>query len=648
MTEPNTQVSFGSSEELDWDRGAEGYEQVYADGKMPDIEMAKMTGFGPLFKHIRDQLVDQFGIDLCELTDDEIMELINLKTDFFNTHEPLSPQATQRFLNMPRDHSPLEQWAGTSLPPDVALGWGPGPKFYERFVRFEKKMQKRFERLRHRHKGMQAGTEQSRKMDLAPSDKFNPETSGVDKPENDGNKTVWQRITPHPRGRHAYLRNFVGVDFDSATAAYRGRDALALAGFAEDGAERARGVIKTTVPDVDSLPVPVGGRIEKTKKRLLSKGYKVDYRVNDEEPEDVARIKSMRLSAFRAAAASMYGAELYAALTHTVGIDDLPESVRGEWRALIERLSHTNVTVGAAIALIQAHVVEHPRIKYHRYTGNPIKEEIFQEFKARAAKGEARGTDEHLSLALMLGGGVCVEMAKITMTLMRMAGIPTVFSTGYKAKHGEVTSAGHAWAEAVFPQGKGQWYGEPVESSTVYLTDDMTHTMKQLLKKFPKKSHPDEVHPADEIAEETPIETTDQPAEAAPSDAAVEEVALAAVAAPLIKIAATHPDMPREVAQVLEHTASALQRADAETRTRIAHWLGALPALMDLKDKNFMESNAAELMLRNWRVHLGGSYGGPTDPEAIARAATQASEDPRSRALLLQWAAQLNELIENY
>jgi HEAT repeat protein len=588
---------FMGGEKYSYVHGKEAKITRMPDLRSPDaLDYARLIGFEQLYRHIDADLASVFGFWSSELSNDERARLDELNDMLDQVELPLTEIASIDREEMGDITYPLEQWAGHKLPLGQALAVGPGREFYTKFLELEAHFAKRkakIEKKRRRWSWLKKILGGKRKIDTQDAEAdFNlsmpktqsPSNSGVDKEHQEGADQVWQKIRPRPRGRNQYLRNFIGVGFDSATATYRGSGEFALSRFDEIGGEKARGKLKGIPSDSSSLPHLVGATIEKVESKKRGKAV-VHYRVATDVPKGVRDLQNMNLAAFRAAAANIYGAELYARLTRTIVLEELPESVRDEWIALVSNLQ--NVSVGEAMWIIQGYVTSHPTIRYHEYVGDPLKESIFKEFKERAERGEARGADEHLSTAIMLGGGVCVEMAKIGKTLMRMAGIPTVFASGFLAQRGNVTTEGHAWPEAVFPRAGGEWHGEPVEMSQMHLLSALRDAAREAYERFMKRAEEVEEEMLPEAAEEDEVqaeEVIDEPQHNEPIAAVTRQESGAA-------------GRSEEVRQWWH----ALEGADPEQGRRITNWVRALPSLMQLAEKAIKGESVADLMLRNWK-----------------------------------------------
>ncbi len=578
--------------------------------QLRDIDMAKLKGDVDFFWRIKNQLENIQRS--CSMHSGDQEELDRLHHAFQETEEPPSDAIEDI------DESeggvgrlPLERWAGKKLPLGLSLAWGPGRKFYREFVLLARAYGA--DRAFQFNGDLRAPKDPSRdarmrKVDggLFGSDlALDPSASGVEAASYEDVNGIWQTIDPPPRGRHAYLWNIAAVDFESATCRYSGRDELACHRFDEMGEQRGSGKVLVDIPDdVRSLPRPVGGTVLGVEHNKYIPGAVVFYAYGDAPEEQASRLMNMSLSALRIAGASIYGAELYAALTRTVDAGTVAPYVHRDWVDIIERLGELSVL--EAMRVVQATVISHPRLHYHHYGNTARKLEAFSTFKVRAARGLARGLDEHLMLALELGGGACFEMTKIMTALLRQAGIPSIIAGGWLARNGKVKRVRHVWPMAVFPRSDGGWYGEPVEASVPFIQKKQWELALQKLRDF-------------QFSRSSPYDWR----------------------------ARTPMDVMGEVSGVLEKVPQVWERADVAARSRIARWLSELPSIIDLAHHTWHGTNQAvsDLIIKHWGQHAVSKarQERPHDPAIYIPAGTM---DNRQKQLLVRWARILEMLFK--
>jgi hypothetical protein len=254
-------------------------------------------------------------------------------------------------------------------------------------------------------------------------------------------------------------------------------------------------------------------------------------------------------------------------------------------------------TLKEAMMLVQLYVLAHPQFRYHSYVDDPKKLALFRNFVGRAIKDQAWGKDEHLLLALTLEGGTCMELAKIGMTLLRLAGIPTGLSTGLVVMGGEVSSAGHVWPEVILPRGEGRWYGEPVEVSGNVLPEAVLEEARRAFAELQKRlatEEPERPQLVETIRSEGPMRWE-------PASPLNPPLTLEDWKSEVDGIAAELPD---EIASVLRSIPERWTESDAETRNRIANWVETFPQLVELEETNWpkTEENVAELILKHWQI----------------------------------------------
>ncbi len=631
------------------------------------LEEAKVAGNGHVFSFIKDQLDTAFGLRKRQITGEYALKLADLENEFrYSTQSPTALELNDLDSYFRREKwgvedvtYALDEWMGEKLPLHEAIAFGPSWSFWIPFC----EMYKVAQRIKKEDSSWTAGAmrfigrlferseRKPRNVSLGSRKSATPDNTGASKREERGKKPIWQRARKL-RGR--YLRNFVGVDLDSAHAAYRARDELSPEKFDVEGDTKAVGTIKAGNEfNEGDLPRPSHGVIERVEKK--GKKTKVHYRLAQGTPEEAQKIMGMKLSAFRAAAAQMYGAELYAALTDSIALEDVNAFVRDEWRELIEGMD--DVTVGEAMRIIQGYIINHPKITYHRYTDDPLKESTFSAFQERARDGGAKGKDEYVQTALMLGGGVCAELARIATSVMRLAGIPTAHSAGWKVKKGgRVFVPGHGWPEVVFPNGEGKWHAEPVEVSTIYVSKDLKRSASEAFQAFKEMlAKKDEAGVAEgEGGAENGVSETESSEEESPAPAATyaqdddverpAEIRAHAYTEP-IDVAPVQIVEPERtpIEDVLHRLPSAWARADAQTRARIAGWVGSLPAIMQLAHRTWpgTETRIVDLIMRNWPHHLNMQRLPQDVDVSVFRRVIQRrvdEADETTRATLDQWA----------
>ena len=381
-----------------------------------------------------------------------------------------------------------------------------------------------------------------------PETAVSPLASAVDREETKDDHKIWQILAPAPTERQRYLRHSLGLARNPGSCSFDCVGELNSAALAETGNRNISGKLVSSLDKETILPQPAGGRI------LIRKGKKIVYAINENTPPETAGILSMKLSEFRRRAKEIYGEDLHQeALTAPATLEQIrkinPE-IGSEWRALLDKVE--NLTVEEAIVTIKNYVLSHPKLKYHRYESD-VKKTLLGALKRRIEKGEAEG-HEYLELILKLGGGTCVEMSTIGLTLLRLAGIPTGLSQGYLAEeNGEVKQMGHAWAEVVIPYGSGKWYGLPVEFSEAQMAK------------------------IDREATAARVETIERKIE---EEKVAEER----------RIAISMPDIDR-----------AFFAASPEVRTKMAGWLETLETILDLKGEKWHGTDiyVSDLILQN-------------------------------------------------
>jgi hypothetical protein len=626
----NSRVSFEGEQVIKW-----GEESSFAelseilstynreeDGgtMLYKLKLHAQHGGGLLFRYVKNELDNCFGINEASLNKDELAYIEWLRKDFRGIE--------RNWMDIDYLLWRPSEWKDIRLPIEICakkkLGhlwlshWGPHNYLFTFFLKFKDRMDvkkrelKRIKKKEKARKGILSRLFKRNKAFRIPnltSDSLSPADSGVDKPKTKEDEKIWQTVKPAPYG-NAYLRNFIGIDLNSRTCEYSGKEELSLDRFDAGGSKKAVGKLSAeSQVNISDLPRPVGGKIEKVD------GKNIYYELGNREPEQVSRLKKMKLSEFKKMAKQVYGKEIYRALTDTIALEDLDETTRAEWEAVLNQVE--NLTVKDTIKLIRSYIISHPNIRYHRYIpeeeGGEVKQVLFGEFKERAARGEAQGKDEHLLFALQAGGGVCVEMAKITKTLLRLAGIPTALSSGWIAENGKVKVEGHTWAEVVFPKKGGKWYGEPVETSTVYLRKEIISAAKKIVKLFKQK----EEKRKEEEAVPPEVKAVTKFVEALPKE--------------------TH------IPQVVSRLPEIWLQADHAKRIQISNWIRELPSLLDFADSNWPGTNVnvAELILKDWRNHVQAYPKQAADRMPVL----EIPKDKERMDLVSRWAGILEQIV---
>lgn len=288
---------------------------------------------------------------------------------------------------------------------------------------------------------------------------LSPAISAVDRNKSAADENVWLRLSPVPDGNHRFLRSAIG-------AAWRGNGFEAIPEIcnktlAEAGAVKVEGKLEFKAENDMRIPQPARGRVISAKKKV------VVFELNPAEPAHVRSVLAMPTSELQRKGPEIYGEDLYRTLTDCATLEEVERidpTLAQEWRMLLERTAP--LPVETAIAEIQSYIINHPRLKYHKYTKD-WERTLFRALKRRIDDGTAE-LNEYLELIIRLGGGTCMEMATLGLTLLRLAGIPAGLSLGWVIENdGSVVQESHATPEVLIPRGNGKWHGQPVEFSLI-------------------------------------------------------------------------------------------------------------------------------------------------------------------------------------
>ncbi|MFH2034106.1 MAG: DUF58 domain-containing protein, partial [Candidatus Margulisiibacteriota bacterium] len=310
------------------------------------------------------------------------------------------------------------------------LEYGPGRRFVEAY--FEAKAAGCFETVR---------IEEENLLNNAPifcGKPPSPQNSGVDKKDLN-KKDYWLGLERPLLGDSAMLVGSIGTALDPKTCEYS--NSLPEAALDIGGGQKVKAKLKR---EVDKAPIPLGGKISRTK------GSLIEFELAGEKVSN--EWLAMSLSEYRAKMAGQKD------LLTAIPLEEAPK----EWRDLLEVIERAGLTVGQAIETIQAFVME--KYPYRGYEGAAA--EMFAQLKERLAKGEGAGSNEYLKLILQIGCGHCCELSEITLNLLRLAGLPTVKLSGWLAKGKKVGRIGHEVAAVVFPSSReGKLLAKVVETA---------------------------------------------------------------------------------------------------------------------------------------------------------------------------------------
>jgi len=226
---------------------------------------------------------------------------------------------------------------------------------------------------------------------------------------------------------------------------------------------RVRGALARGVNlDEHTTPVPLNGRA--VRHGGIFRKY-IDYKVAAGPVE--SPVLKIIVSDLREQGAEIYG-DQYTTLTDAVPIDGLPQYMQDEINQVVASVE--NLSVEQAIAVIQRYVLS--RFRYEKYTSKLERDQL-EEVRQISAARQGHG-HEYLKLIYRLRHGTCAELTEVTMTLLRMAGIPTARFNGLVAKNGQLDSEGHAVSIVVVPMSgeSGRWQAIPVETSITYASDE--------------------------------------------------------------------------------------------------------------------------------------------------------------------------------
>ncbi|MBU0574147.1 MAG: hypothetical protein KKH83_06710 [Candidatus Margulisbacteria bacterium] len=377
------------------------------------IKLMKDVGSVNLLKIIEDQGGKSTFLD-------EIIDLNEVRGVVFGFQTSLKAWWPDRWLGEYARRSPNLQ----------ELEYGPGRRFVEAY--FEAKAAGCFETVR---------IEEENLLNNAPifcGKPPSPQNSGVDKKDLN-KKDYWLGLERPLLGDSAMLVGSIGTTLDPKTCEYS--NSLPEAALDIGGGQKVKAKLKR---EVDKAPIPLGGKISRTK------GSLIEFELAGEKVSN--EWLNISLTEYRAKMAGQKD------LLTAIPLEEAPK----EWRDLLEVIERAGLTVGQAIETIQAFVME--KYPYRGYEGAAA--EMFAQLKERLAKGEGAGSNEYLKLILQIGCGHCCELSEITLNLLRLAGLPTVKLSGWLAKGKKVGRIGHEVAAVVFPSSReGKLLAKVVETA---------------------------------------------------------------------------------------------------------------------------------------------------------------------------------------
>ncbi|MBI5399544.1 DUF58 domain-containing protein [Candidatus Saganbacteria bacterium] len=311
-------------------------------------------------------------------------------------------------------------------------------------------------------------------LPINPLEEISLSASGVDKDPSPLDQLPWLALSPAPKGRNCYLLKNFGDTFDPRRQTFKPTinvELLAEKGDSQIAADLLDG---SMARGLDHLQ-PVGGQ------PFARAGNRIMTTVNTDPPPPTARrILSLPQTEFIEQAQALFGQAMYRQMVDVCSLEEIRQispEVANEWQEILAQIKRENLTVGQAINLIQFYFLNSRRFTYHHYQ-DKVARTSFQALSERAARGECRG-QEFLAFALAQGGGTCVQMAHLAMTLLRLAGIPTIIAFGWVVEaDGIVKREGHAWPQILLGDSL-YWY--PVEVSSAYAPANPTTPFRDWL-----------------------------------------------------------------------------------------------------------------------------------------------------------------------
>ncbi|MFA4874030.1 MAG: HEAT repeat domain-containing protein [bacterium] len=373
---------------------------------------------------------------------------------------------------------------------------------------------------------------------IGESDRLDPTTTGAMIRKGEAAFPVWMKLDQLLEGDANYLLDGVYGAYDPAHGSYTVVPGITVESLAGDGqGQMVRGRVVGDA-NVARMPIPLGARV------VSERDGKVQFELADSSPP--SKFTDMKLAELRGRGKELYG-DRYATLTETVPLDSMPKDVQ----ALIKGLEGANV--GDAIQRIQSFVLQN--IKYRQYEG-AAEQAILEGIQRRAAAGELKG-GEYLRFILAVRGGVCAELAEVTMSLLRLSGIPAAKAHAYVADGKKVTTETHAVAMAVFPRGNGKWSAMPVETAESFMPPDFATLLRQMAWQLPASEM------NDAVSEEKPTPAADGKTSAAeegatPSQATAELLAAGSEPSWMARWERADDAGRREMSKMLEYYHMAL------------------------------------------------------------------------------------------
>ncbi|MFH1873900.1 MAG: HEAT repeat domain-containing protein [Pseudomonadota bacterium] len=358
------------------------------------------------------------------------------------------------------------------LPQDIeAMFWGPSDSSLRKFV------ERRNARIAEQRNSPPRPFGPSPDSVVRDEQNITPFNSGADRP--DSNHQLLMTFA-HPEllvNGAEYFATSVTSARNPATLGYDVAPELSLEHFLGmgDGLTVRGWLTKYVGFDEQTTPVPLNGNVSGSTPIPLDfrsvdfSMYYIDYSVPSAPVE--SPVLEMTVADLREQGEEIYG-EQYSVLTDAVPIHSLPQYIQNEINEVVKSVE--NLPVQEAISVIQRYVLS--RFRY-QYLNNSVERTLLDRVRQISAARQGKGQEY---LAMIYGNpmrhGVCAELTEVTMTLLRMAGIPTARFSGLVAQQGRgLTSAGHAVSIVVVPRTgePGRWQAIPVKTSYAHASEEV-------------------------------------------------------------------------------------------------------------------------------------------------------------------------------
>ncbi|MBI5400383.1 transglutaminase domain-containing protein [Candidatus Saganbacteria bacterium] len=310
--------------------------------------------------------------------------------------------------------------------------------------------------------------------ETAPINTAAPSISAVDQAESPLDQEPWARATG-ATGRAIYLAaGLPEINADPAHQRFFPHSAVTSEKLAEDGGAVTITLEKLAAVSDDIDLRPCGGA------HFRQEGERLTATANTGElPEQVRDRLGQSLKEFRAGLQAE-DPVFYSDATATCGtangnwlaLLDNPEALRrlgipaklaDEWRELFISLERDGLSAQEVIILIRNYVIQ--RFHYHRYAEGSVEYLLYQALMERVNQGQC-SNEELLAFILQYGGGTCMEMSRIGLTMLRLLGLPCGMQKGWVVGEGGlVPHLGHNWVEALLPYATDKLCEIPVEFS---------------------------------------------------------------------------------------------------------------------------------------------------------------------------------------